>query len=208
MFAPLIFSLLPVTRFMRTLLNGSRRKIFRLPGTLVLLFLASTGYGQTAYTLRGTVTDAFNEAVPGATVQLQGTTTGTVTDISGNYALQATVAPGNYTLVFRSLGLLTREIPVTLGADTELTNDVALSDDLLSLDEVVVTGTSVQTSKKQLGNAISTVSSEDIAQFERGGRHLGPHRQGGRGAHPAKLRQPGRGRERTLARSEYPGRKL
>ncbi len=149
---------------MLTILNVSPLRSQVLLSALVLLLFASTGYGQTTYTLRGTVTDAFDEAIPGATVQIKGTTVGTVTDGSGNYSLQTTLTPGPYTLIFRSVGLLTEELPITLGADTEVTYDVMLPDDLLSLSEVVVTGTSVETSKKQLGNAISTVRSEDIAQ--------------------------------------------
>ncbi len=119
--------------------------------------------GQTAYTITGKVTDENNEPVPGATVQLKNTTTGAVTDASGDYSLSLNVAPGNHTLVIRSVGLMTREVPITLGNQTQVTSDVTVQPDILGLDEVVITGVGALTEKKQLGNTISTIKGADVA---------------------------------------------
>ena len=149
----------------KTITSHSYFKIVRCAGSwLLLMLLAVTAQGQTTYTLRGTVTADDNEPLPGATVQVKNTTMGTVTDASGNYAFQANLQPGSYVLVIRSLGLLTEEIPLVLGTQTEVVNDVGLTADVLSLDEIVVTGSTVTSSRRELGNAISTVKSEELTR--------------------------------------------
>lgn len=133
----------------------------------ILLFLmafAVLAQAQTSYTLSGKVTSTDGEPVPGATVQIKGTTFGTATDFSGNYSFQASLESGTRTLVIRSVGLLTEEIEVNFGSQTAITNDVNLSMDILGLDEIVITGTGGLTEKKQLGNTISTISGADVAQ--------------------------------------------
>ncbi|MGI9543684.1 MAG: TonB-dependent receptor plug domain-containing protein [Cyclobacteriaceae bacterium] len=130
----------------------------------VLILMTVSVYGQTAYTLRGTVTDDNNDPVPGATVQFNNSNLGTVTDVSGDYTLQVTTEPGNYTLGFRSVGLVTQEVGITLGSQNEVVNDVSLNTDILGLDEVVITGVGALTEKKQLGNTISTIKGQDITQ--------------------------------------------
>lgn len=122
-----------------------------------LMAFSMLAHAQTSYTFKGKVTTAEGETLPGATVQIEGTNFGTVTDIEGDYTFQANIEEGSYVLIIRSLGLLTEEIPVTLGAQTEIVNDANLTSDILNLDEIIVTGVSAATSRKQLGNAISSL---------------------------------------------------
>ena len=144
--------------------NSSKRWSVQLLGSLILLTLLTfTVQGQSTYTLSGTVTDDENEPIPGVTVQIKGTTTGTVTDISGNYSFEARLEAGEYVLVFRFVGLSSNEIPITLASQTSLTNDATLSMDILGLDEVVITGTGALTEKKRLGNTLSTVSGSAVS---------------------------------------------
>ncbi|RMF53279.1 MAG: SusC/RagA family TonB-linked outer membrane protein, partial [Bacteroidetes bacterium] len=89
-----------------------------------------------AQTIQGTVTDrASGEPLPGVNVAVKGTTIGTTTDIDGRYTL--TLPEGNRTLVFSFVGFRTLEADVPPG---QTTFDVQLEEDVLGLDEVVVTG--------------------------------------------------------------------
>ncbi|WP_250630022.1 SusC/RagA family TonB-linked outer membrane protein [Rhodoflexus caldus] len=117
------------------------------------------------YTISGRVTDAgTNDPLIGASIQLKGTSTGTITDVEGKFSMTASVTPGDYTLVFSFVGYARKEQKITLGSQTNVTVDVALKEDFIGLEEVVVTGTSIATSKKQLGNSVHTVSARQMQQ--------------------------------------------
>jgi len=119
---------------------------------------------QDSYTISGNVTDEVGDPLPGVTVQIKNTDQGVITDFSGNYVLQVDLQPGDYTLVFRSLGFTIREITVTLGIQTEIMNNVVMATDILGLDQVVITGVGALTAKKQIGNTISSVEGTEIAE--------------------------------------------
>ncbi|QLG44067.1 SusC/RagA family TonB-linked outer membrane protein [Costertonia aggregata] len=133
---------------------------------LLLLFLAVSNLtsGQTTpYSFSGNVTDQSSGIpVAGASIFIENTTTGTVTDFDGNYSFRANLEPGEYILVASYLGYSTKKIPISLGASNDVVNDISLQEDLLSLDEVVVTGNTIGVNKRTLGNAISSVKAEDL----------------------------------------------
>jgi TonB-dependent starch-binding outer membrane protein SusC len=105
--------------------------------------------------VKGTITDAAtSEALPGANVQVKGTTTGTVADLNGAFSIEANKGD---VLVFSFIGYLPQE--VTLG--TELVLSIALAPDIKNLDEVVVVGYGTQRRTVVTG-AISSVSSDEI----------------------------------------------
>lgn len=132
---------------------------------LLILFLAMTRFGsglagdskQDEILINGTVVDAAtNDPIPGVTIIVEGTSTGTITNIDGKYSIEAT--PGK-TLKFSFIGYLPEEVVVT--NETEII--ISLSPDIIGLDEVVVTGYGVQ-KKSDLTGAIASVSSEDLAK--------------------------------------------
>ncbi|MFO8233363.1 MAG: TonB-dependent receptor plug domain-containing protein, partial [Longimonas sp.] len=134
---------------------------------LVLIGLLSALPGwaqQSEYTITGQVLDdATGDPLPGATVQVAGTTAGAATDAEGAYELTARLDPGTYTLRYRFVGYQTIEREVTLDEESAVTVEpVRLRPDVLGVDEVVVTGTGVPTERRQLGNALSTVEGQDI----------------------------------------------
>lgn len=130
---------------------------------LMLTLMGATGFAQQTYTFTGSVTDqSVGQPIIGVTILVENTSIGGTTDFDGNYNFSASLQPGNYQLVFSYLGFRTQKVAVSLGATLQINNDVALTPDLMNLDEVIVTGTSVATSKRQLGNAISTVSAKDL----------------------------------------------
>ena len=139
----------------------SPRWLAVVPG--LLLPLAAAAQTPATYTISGRVVDSRSEPVPGATVRLLNTVLGTSTDVEGNYTLTATVAPGTYPLLVSAVGYSPQRQPLNLGATTAVAlGTTTLPEDLVQLNDVVVTGTSVATSKKQLGNTIATVSGEQL----------------------------------------------
>ena len=126
-----------------------------------LLFLTLQGFAQNS-TLSGMITDAVDGLpIIGATVLIEGTTTGTITDVDGRYSITG-LEQGSYNVVISYVGYSPKEETVSIGSGGSTTVDMAISQDFIGLDEVVVTGTSVATARKNLGNAISTVDGESI----------------------------------------------
>ncbi|OOG75359.1 SusC/RagA family TonB-linked outer membrane protein [Algoriphagus sp. A40] len=126
----------------------------RLIGFLLLMFCISvTSFGQTL-SVQGVVTSE-GEPVPGALVLVKGTQRGTVTDIDGNYTINA--AAGEI-LVVSFVGYNTKEVPVVGG---QTTYDVVLDLSTSDLSEVVVVGYGSQI-KKELTGAIQSVSGKDL----------------------------------------------
>lgn len=120
----------------------------------VLFLMASiTIVSAQSRSLSGTITDADGEPLIGATILVQGTSNGTVTDFDGKYSLD--VNTGDI-LVVSFTGYTTQEITV---ADEEAL-DIVLQEGVL-IDEVVVTGYAVE-SKRQTTGAVSTVKAVDL----------------------------------------------
>ncbi|MGY6559154.1 MAG: SusC/RagA family TonB-linked outer membrane protein [Nitritalea sp.] len=135
--------------------------------SLLLLFCCAFGSlrAQNAVTISGKVSDArTGEELIGATISIQGTSIGTVTDLDGRYALSTTLNQESFTLVVRAIGYSNRTQVVTLGNQSAFTYDFELTTDVMNLDEVIITGASAATSRRQLGNAVSTVSERDLAE--------------------------------------------
>lgn len=109
-------------------------------------------------TITGTVIDATQGSLPGATVQVKGTNTGTTTDLEGKYSI--VVPEGSETLVFRFVGYTTKE--EAIGNRTSI--DVTL-EEASELTEVIVTAQNISREKASLaysqqnlgGEAVSTV---------------------------------------------------
>lgn len=131
---------------------------------VLLLFMFSSAYGQsTRYVLAGKVSeDGTRAPIPGAGVKLQGTTFATGANTDGTYSLTVNVAPGTYQLSVSYIGYKTITKQITLGSNTNVTTDFTLAQDAMGLDEVIVTGTSQGTTRKQLGSYVSTVKGEDL----------------------------------------------
>ena len=106
----------------------------------------------------GKVTSGADQTpLPGVNVLVKGSGTGTVTNVDGNYSLN--VSDENDTLIFSSIGYLTQEISL---AGRSVVN-VALSEDLQSLDEVVVIGYGTA-KKSDLTGSIVSVKPEELTE--------------------------------------------
>lgn len=107
-------------------------------------------------TISGKVTDgSTNQGLPGVTVLVKGTTTGTATNANGDYTL--TIPANGNTLVFSFIGYITQEQAI----GNSNTIDVTLEVDAKQLSEVVVTGYSTTTQESFTGTA-KVVSGENL----------------------------------------------
>ena len=123
-------------------------------GYLCFVLLAPVAVGQ-GINVTGTVTSSDDHApLPGVNVVVQGTSTGTVTNIEGEYALE--VPSSEAVLVFSFVGYLSQEMAV--GNQTTL--DVSLTADQAQLDEVVVIGYGTQ-KKSDLTGAVESIDMEE-----------------------------------------------
>jgi outer membrane receptor protein involved in Fe transport len=125
----------------------------RLLSSLIIL-ATSLGFALAQGSITGTVTDSITgEAIIGANVIIQGTQTGSSTDIEGKFLI-AKVSAGIYNLQISSVTYKTHLIPdVVVENGKKTTIDVSLSEDVSELNEVVVTGT------RQIDNDFSLMSS-------------------------------------------------
>lgn len=114
-------------------------------------------------TISGKVTGSGNASAANVSVVVRNTNFGTTTDAEGAYSINANLKPGKYVLEFSGVGFKTATTEVTIINSTNTyTADVSLANDVLGLDEVVVTGTSQGTTKKQLGSYVSTVKADQL----------------------------------------------
>lgn len=84
---------------------------FRFYILLIMAAFSITALGQQEMTVRGRVTDTQGEPLPGVNIVVKGTTTGTITDVDGNYELNVP-DPSNAVLVFKFVGFADSEIPI------------------------------------------------------------------------------------------------
>ncbi|MGI4728429.1 MAG: SusC/RagA family TonB-linked outer membrane protein, partial [Janthinobacterium lividum] len=106
--------------------------------------------------ITGKVKDAQGLALPGVSVMIKGTTTGTVTDVSGSFSIR--IPDNNSVLVFSFIGFITQDVPVK----GQTVINVALSESPKSLNEVVVVGYGQQ-SRATVTSAITKVEGKSIA---------------------------------------------
>lgn len=121
-----------------------------------LMFLVLTG--ATAYaqkTVTGTVLDEYDVGLPGVSILVKGTTTGTATDIDGNFSLN--VPNDQAVLVFSFIGYTAIEQVV----GTRSVVDVKMAPDERTLTELVVTGYTID-SRRETTGAIATVDPKDL----------------------------------------------
>jgi TonB-linked SusC/RagA family outer membrane protein len=149
--------------------NGLEKRFVRkFIGALALLVgAASTLSAQSGTTISGTVTNEQGVPLPGATVLIQGTTTGAHTDDAGRYVI---VVPANRAngqsgiLVARVIGYSARQVPIVLTAGSTISQNFALVVNPLNLDAVLVTGAGTSTTRERLTTTINTVDSSALTR--------------------------------------------
>ncbi|AKP54242.1 SusC/RagA family TonB-linked outer membrane protein [Cyclobacterium amurskyense] len=108
-------------------------------------------------TIKGVVKDDQGQPLPGATISVQGTTTGTISDLDGSYSI---TVPDGAVLVFSYIGYESQIINI---GNQSIIN-VTMSMDESSLEEVVVVGYGTQ-KRSDLTGAVSSVKSEELTAY-------------------------------------------
>ncbi|MQY80160.1 MAG: SusC/RagA family TonB-linked outer membrane protein, partial [Bacteroidetes bacterium] len=121
---------------------------------LVLIIIGTTGYASAQErSVSGVITDSENSPLPGANVTIKGTTTGTVTDLDGQFTI--TVPSDESVLVISFVGFIPQEVNV--GNQTSFI--ITLEPELTALEEIVVVGYGA-VKKENLTGAVATVNLE------------------------------------------------
>ncbi|SDZ92485.1 TonB-linked outer membrane protein, SusC/RagA family [Porphyromonadaceae bacterium KH3R12] len=132
----------------RKIVNLTKGILIALSWSFSLCMLAQN------ITVRGTVTDNAGEALIGVTVQVQGTTIGTVTDIEGNFILPN--VPSDATIEVSYIGMQTQIIEVAGRNNIQIT----LREDLQALEEIIVIGYGTA-KRKDFTGSVSSVKLEN-----------------------------------------------
>lgn len=123
----------------------------------VTIYKASKEVKEAKKVITGNVKDNRGELLLGVSIVIKGTSTGTVTDIDGNYSIE--VPDEHAVLVFNYLGYKTKELSIA----GKMTLDVIIMEDTRTLEEVVVVGYGTQ-KKTSLSGSISTVKGEETVK--------------------------------------------
>jgi TonB-linked SusC/RagA family outer membrane protein len=119
-------------------------------------------------TISGRVTDRnTQEALVGVSVKIKSSSMGTSTDVDGKFTLSLSGPIKQQEIIFSYTGYKTETRSIPLVAGNQLLN-CELSADLVGLDEVIVTGTSAGTTRKQLGSYISSIKGDDLTKGRSG----------------------------------------
>ena len=128
---------------------------FLLIGFMVL---TNGAWSQQTFNAKGIVVDQQNNPLPGATVVVEGTTKGVITDIDGNFEINC--SKGN-TLLISFIGYKNQQI----NAQSEQLGSIVLTEDFVTLNEAVVVGVGYGTMRKSdLTGAIASVNSDELKQ--------------------------------------------
>jgi len=121
------------------------------------LALPANAQGPDTKSLKGVVVTTQGETMLGATVMVDGTTNGVVTDMDGNFTISV---PANAkTLVVKMIGMKQKNVPITAATDYR----IILEDEIYELGEVVAVGYG-NVRKKDLSGAIANISEDKFNQ--------------------------------------------
>lgn len=111
--------------------------------------------------ITGIITDQSGVVLPGASVLIEGTKNGTMTDFDGNFTIDG-IENGNYTLVISYVGYGRKKISVTVPQNSPVS--ISLQEDATQLDDVIVTGVFDARSRMDASVAITTIGAKQLAR--------------------------------------------
>ncbi|MBC5642871.1 SusC/RagA family TonB-linked outer membrane protein [Parabacteroides sp. BX2] len=139
---------------MNKLLNGTGLFYEKREDNQIYLAAKNARGEEKIIKISGTILDNNNEPIIGANVSIKGTTTGTITDIDGNFSLDVSTG---MTLLVSYIGYATKEVPV----GNQSVYKIIMTEDTQNLDEVVVVGYGTM-KKSTVTGAISTMKADVI----------------------------------------------
>lgn len=144
----------PVNEVLDTMFEGSDITYTIVDNQIVLSVAGAKDTKQTGRTITGIVKDENGFELPGVSIVVRGTTTGTVTDNDGRYTINVAE---NAVLVFKYVGFVSQEIKIT----SQSTLNITMKEDTQALEEVVVVGYTTQ-KKADLTGAVSSVKMSSL----------------------------------------------
>lgn len=126
---------------------------------LLLLLFCMVQLNAQERSVTGKITGEDGIGLPGATVQIKGTSRGLISDLDGNYAIK--VPATQNTLVFSYIGFMTKEVEI----ENNTVINVVLVEDVQRLDQVLVVGYGVQ-KKSLVTGAISKLDEKEITSVK------------------------------------------
>ena len=145
---------------MENLSKKSCFQVVRIYLFLLFMVMVSTASSYAQNVIKGVVMDVSDNPLPGVSVMVKGTNTGTTTDLDGRYSISA---PKNGTLVFTYIGMAKQEVKIS----NKRTLNVVLEEDVSLLDEVVVVGYGIQ-KKAHLTGSVTAVNSKELLKASTG----------------------------------------
>lgn len=143
-----------IFKILDEIFKGTQVKYSVLGKKIILSTEIQTSQQERKKRVTGKICDANGEPLIGASIQVKGTTIGSITDIDGNYSLEV---PDDAVLVISYIGYIAQEVSVGI----KNVVNIALKEDAEVLDEVVVVGYGVQ-KKSDVTGAMIRVNSEDL----------------------------------------------
>ncbi|MDL2303015.1 TonB-dependent receptor [Dysgonomonas sp. OttesenSCG-928-D17] len=124
---------------------------------VLLIFISSVhlGYAQNTKTITGTITDELNDPIIGASIIVENTSVGTITNTDGNFTLN--VPAGTQRLKVSYVGFISQTIDIA----NRTSFKIALKEDQRILDEIVVVGYGTQ-KKATLTGSVAAINSEEL----------------------------------------------
>tara|TARA_R110001583_G_scaffold94040_1_gene237380 strand:+ start:23302 stop:25938 length:2637 start_codon:yes stop_codon:yes gene_type:complete len=140
-------------------MNQKTTTIFKKLCFMAMVLISSLSVAQTR-NISGSIVDVNGSPLAGVNVLIQNTSKGSVTDFDGNYTIND-VENGEYLIEVSYIGYKTQQLSVTV-SNSDVQLNVTLQEDLLSLGEVVITGSSNPKTKIESSVAISTMGAKEI----------------------------------------------
>ncbi len=130
-------------------------KFYRIVFMVILILCSGVILQAQELKVSGTVTDATTgEGIAGVNVVVKGTSTGTITSIDGNYSISVSSGAA---LLFSFVGYVTEEYTVSSS-----TLNVSMTEDVTSLQEVVVSGLASTVKRTNLANSVASISGAEL----------------------------------------------
>ncbi|WP_405415714.1 TonB-dependent receptor [Maribacter sp. Asnod1-A12] len=127
-------------------------KPFKNKINLLSFLLLFSSIGISAQNIKGKITDANNQALPGVNIILQGTNIGTASNFDGNFSIEIT--PENKIIILSYLGFKKKLVTIT-ESDSELI--IVMEEDASQLEGVIVTANQTAQSSQKVAQSISVI---------------------------------------------------
>ncbi len=141
-------------------MNHKYLRVKTLVSMLSLLLLPAMAWAQAS--ISGKVTDKMGDELIGASVLLEGTTIGGITDLDGSYQIN-NIPAGSYNVIFTYVGYIKDNRTITLSDGQSLIVNMDLAENVLMLNEAVVVGYGT-TQTRDLTGAVTSLNTEDFLE--------------------------------------------